>query len=579
MATANDIKLTGNPEIDQFIREGGSRLLPTEGNTYYWYMPGETNPANTTIEPITNELAKNMVRDALQQISNVININFKEVNYPVGATGGFEIVSGTDSFPMGGGADLHSGQAGITIKHLNNYSDTNTSISSKVRSTTMHEVLHLLGFDDGPINDNPDYTTVDSVMSYHSLINDVYGEKVRSYEFDENGSPKDGTSWATTSTLGIYDIQAIQSIYGANYNYNAGNTVYKYTPETLKNFQTIWDGGGIDTIDVSEFILGVELNLNDGTRSNLFIKDSSWNGWEYDGTRAIGIAYGANIENAIGGQGDDIIYGNKLDNIISGNDGNDKLYGGDGNDWLDGGSGTNTLYGGAGNDKLISHGSDTLYGGDGNDLYQIHGTDFRIIEEQNGGFDTIEIDSIYAATYVMPEHVENVRLNTGWSINSNLTGNDLNNSIHGNFGDNILIGGKGNDSLAGFRGSDTYIFSQGDGRDTIDEYNNNNVPATDTDILLFNDISIDQLWFSKYSSWGDESLLINVLGTTDQVTVYGWYSNNAKLEQIKTQDGVTLSIDQIESLVDIMASQTMPLANNSTIIDDYMMTQTSMIMG
>jgi Ca2+-binding RTX toxin-like protein len=58
----------------------------------------------------------------------------------------------------------------------------------------------------------------------------------------------------------------------------------------------------------------------------------------------------APIENAIGGDGGDVIRGNASANALSGMRGNDSLYGGDGNDTLEGGHGNDLLDGGAGTD-------------------------------------------------------------------------------------------------------------------------------------------------------------------------------------------------------------------------------------
>ncbi|MGZ2411949.1 Ca2+-binding RTX toxin-like protein [Sphingomonas sp. F9_3S_D5_B_2] len=57
----------------------------------------------------------------------------------------------------------------------------------------------------------------------------------------------------------------------------------------------------------------------------------------------IAIAYGAKIENAIGGSGDDHILGNALNNVLTGNAGNDTLNGGLGKDELSGGAGSDVF--------------------------------------------------------------------------------------------------------------------------------------------------------------------------------------------------------------------------------------------
>lgn len=603
MAITHDIRLTGKPEIDQFLNTNGLRLLPTTGNTYYWNFVTATDPKNITIEPVSNEVSKAMVRTALESISNVVNIHFKEVNYDVTYNNGFGVAAGTIYYSNGGGADLNSRGAGITIRTLN-YPEPYPHYS-----TAAHEVLHLLGFSDGAAR-NPAYTTVDSVMSYRNMFNDTYGEKFKVYEYDASGKFLD-IKLATNVTLGIYDIQALQSIYGANREYNAGNTTYKYTPETLQNFATLWDGGGNDTIDVSAFTLGVELNLNGGTRSNLFIKATSLNGWEYDGTRAIGIAYGANIENALGGKGNDVIYGNELRNDIRGGAGNDKLYGGAdadtlygdegddliygeaGDDTLYGGAGINRLYGGEGKDALYSLPGEqnALYGGNGDDKYHVYlGSDFTITEGvSEGKYDWLYLYGTATSnvTLVMPDNVEyanTMSLRTVGDARVTLIGNDLDNSLSGRiYAPDILSGGKGNDMLQGYSGGDTYLFGRGDGQDTILEYDNNGMGKADIDRLLFSDdINLDQLWFSRQTDNYNDSLVITLLGTSDKVTVRDWfdggkYNKNAKLEEIVTKDGAMLTSAQVEDLVGIMSTKAMPKAGYSTLIDDYLLSHGTMV--
>ena len=58
------------------------------------------------------------------------------------------------------------------------------------------------------------------------------------------------------------------------------------------------------------------------------------------------------IENAIGGRGNDLIYGNLVNNALSGHGGNDLMAGGPGKDLLAGGLGKDTLSGGTGPDRF-----------------------------------------------------------------------------------------------------------------------------------------------------------------------------------------------------------------------------------
>ncbi|MCO6457863.1 MAG: hypothetical protein J5I93_21370 [Pirellulaceae bacterium] len=70
------------------------------------------------------------------------------------------------------------------------------------------------------------------------------------------------------------------------------------------------------------------------------------------------------FEHAIGGDGDDLLFGNQLHNVLQGGNGNDVLVGGDGSDILDGGDGRDLLIGGVGQDVLLGRtGEDILIGG------------------------------------------------------------------------------------------------------------------------------------------------------------------------------------------------------------------------
>ncbi|MBI2771110.1 MAG: M10 family metallopeptidase C-terminal domain-containing protein [Burkholderiales bacterium] len=129
----------------------------------------------------------------------------------------------------------------------------------------------------------------------------------------------------------ILDVLAIQYIYGANYSYHNTSDTYTYG-DSVKYNETIWDGGGSDTISYSGSISS-SIDLREGHGSTIGQR-------VYWGTsRAtevalnnVWIAYGVAIENAIGGQSVDAITGNDLDNALMGRGGNDILDGGAGTD-------------------------------------------------------------------------------------------------------------------------------------------------------------------------------------------------------------------------------------------------------
>ena len=161
------------------------------------------------------------------------------------------------------------------------------------------------------------------------------------YENNEGSGPQ---------TYMIDDIAALQYMYGANFNTNAGNTVYSWSPTTgemfiggvgqgaasaNKVYEAIWDGGGTDTYNLSNYTTNLHLDLRPGEWSTFSTAQLA----DLDvGAPGVHLARGevANaflyhndprslIENAIGGSGSDILIGNQANNVLLGGPGQDTL--------------------------------------------------------------------------------------------------------------------------------------------------------------------------------------------------------------------------------------------------------------
>ena len=164
--------------------------------------------------------------------------------------------------------------------------------------------------------------------------------------------------------------------------------------------------------------------------------------------------------------------------LVSGGDGNDRIRGSLGNDTINGDSGDDVIFGYDGDDRLNGGiGNDSVHGGNGNDTLW------------------------------------------GESGDDRLSGGD---------GDDVLFGGQGTDYLVGGKGADTYVFSLGEGKDTIvdnvGEHNalqfGQNISVNDLHIDVTTDVRGNTDWKITIKGSEGDSITINdqfVSGKTDAV--------------------------------------------------------------
>jgi Ca2+-binding RTX toxin-like protein len=206
-------------------------------------------------------------------------------------------------------------------------------------------------------------------------------------------------------------------------------------------------GAGNDVYVVDNIGDVVIEDVNGGT-------DTVWASMDYtlgDNVESLGLTGTANLTGI----------GNALANSISGNTGNNLLDGGAGNDILLGGAGDDTLLGGDGNDRLDGGvGADVLVGGAGNDLYVIDDLGDVIVEDANGGIDSVSA----SIDYTLGDTLEALTLTgtadltgTGNALANSITGNSGNNRLDGGAGNDMLVGGLGQDTLIGGLGNDTFV--------------------------------------------------------------------------------------------------------------------------
>jgi hypothetical protein len=283
---------------------------------------------------------------ALQAWANVANITPVLVQEGSGLVGDVRIAFTSASSTVSDGGEAwgwamfpdRTYPSGGDVWISTSLTDTDWSVGSYNYMSLAHEIGHALGlkhpFEDGDLDlahANRQY----SIMAYDDAPNSLYVKISRegnSYYWQaENVVP---------DTPMVNDIAAIQYMYGANTTYKTGNDTYTFDPAT-PFLRTIWDAGGNDTISVANFSAGSVIDLTPGHYSSIAIAsdvrtDISWSTAPptptYYGVNNLGIAYGAIIENAIGGSGNDTLIGNAVANHLQGNGGANLIDGGTGID-------------------------------------------------------------------------------------------------------------------------------------------------------------------------------------------------------------------------------------------------------
>jgi serralysin len=395
------------------------------------------------------------------------------------------------------------------------------TIGNYAYHTFIHEFGHALGLAHGHENNGVAGVAMDanrdsmefSVMTYRSYVGDLVADGYNN------------ETWGFAQSLMMYDIAAIQAMYGANFSSHAGNNVYTFSPTTgemfidgigqgrpgaNRIFRTIWDGNGIDTYDFSTYSTDLAIDLTPGRWSDLdvggnaqrarlgageYARGHVFNALQFNGdTRSL-------IEVANGGSGNDSIVGNQSNNTLRGRSGNDRLYGREGNDRLEGESGNDRLYGESGNDYLVAGtGNDYLSGGSGNDILHGEAGDDTLFGGQ--GNDTLYGEDGNDRLYGESGN-DYLVAGTGNDYLSGGSGNDI---LHGEAGDDTLFGDQGNDTLYGEDGNDTLYGEAGD--DTLDG-------GTGNDILTGG-----SGWDTLRGGQGND-ILYDAIGRIERDIIYG----------------------------------------------------------
>ena len=218
-----------------------------------------------------------------------------------------------------------------------------------------------------------------------------------------------------------------------------GDDLYRFLAATAAEADVVSESAneGADRLDFSGLAATVAVSANLSSDSSL----------ASHANRTITATSGQaeNIEQVLGGAGNDSLIGNGANN---------RLEGGVGNDTLNGGAGNDALFGGAGNDTYrfldsASAETDTLteLAPDGNDSLDFSGLTVAVaVNLASDASLAVHANRTVVATAGQAANFENA---IGGAGNDTLTGNALINSLNGGAGNDTLEGGAGNDVLTG----------------------------------------------------------------------------------------------------------------------------------
>ena len=497
------VNLTGNPDIDGILSG-----LRWSGNTVSYGFPtdkADYGDYSHLVDHDNNKATPALQIDETNGFSALSDDQQKAAHAAFGEFARFTLSSAFQQTPAND-ADVRLGQSSAMAPRpdgspadayasypgasglagdvwFNPTAYNNPLLGTRAYQTFFHEIGHALGLKHGHIADNGNGMVLpadrDSLEFSTMTYRDYVGQDVADGQTVAEGS--------APQTFMMFDIAALQYMYGADFDIYAGNTTYRFDPSSGQTFidsvgqgvpkaqdgsnsnvlfRTLWDGNGYDTYDFSAYTSNLDLDLAPGgwtdvdsvgtlQAANLgsnsakevqYARGQVFNALLVNGdTRSL-------IENAIGGVGSDHLRGNQADNWLRGGDGNDVLEGFDGNDTLDQGDtfifgldSDRGMYGGNDNDTLwASASADLIDGGNDFDIVNYSRSSARVVIDLSAG--KVTQGDAAGDTLISIEGI------VGTAFNDFITFGD---------GDNFISGGLGNDTLAGGGGADSMYGSEG----------------------------------------------------------------------------------------------------------------------
>jgi Ca2+-binding RTX toxin-like protein len=153
----------------------------------------------------------------------------------------------------------------------------------------------------------------------------------------------------------------------------------------------------------------------------------------------------------------------------------------------------------------------------------------------------------------------NQYLNGLQGVNNRIVGATGDTINAGNLNDTITVGR--NNTLNAGAGIDTFIVNPGTGRVSLTETPSKSGGLNQDVVRFGSGVASDQLWLRRVGN----NLEVDVIGTTDALTLNGWYSGSGHVHTLEAGDGKVLNDTRVANLVDAMAAFSPPPAGQTSL--------------
>ena len=246
----------------------------------------------TGFQTVTNS-QKIAIRAALDYISSITKLTFQQVDRSTGGDNDVANINfGTNLQTNSAGyaySPNNSPAIGKTYVYINNQVNSglgNFSPGTNGWTTVLHEIGHALGLKH-PGNYNAGMPGNQSgTPPYLPASTDNHQYSIMSYKDNSY------TTGVTNSSYMLYDIAAIQYLYGVNANSSsatAGSFNFTNSTPSTTYLQTLWSNTGNDQINLTGMRNSSVVNLNSGSFSSINIRSNTSN------QNNVSIAYGSKI--------------------------------------------------------------------------------------------------------------------------------------------------------------------------------------------------------------------------------------------------------------------------------------------